>query len=271
MLPGVQSMNKPAVGVALVAGASGFVGSAAVRRLIAEGYRVIALSRRMPASPVEKATYISLDLSDRQACQKAAVEWKDVTHCVYAAVNETPGDLVASWSDPGHADRNGQMFINLLDALLDNGSALKHVTVVHGTKAYAVHRMDHPPVPLRESLPRPDPDAFYFRQEDYLWSRAATHSLSWTVLRAQIVVGGGRGSNLNGPLALCVLACMRRAAGQDLPIPGAQPTHAVIEMTDVELLANAIAWTLAAPAAANQIFNVTNGDAFTWPDIWPMI
>src|SRR5690606_25141625 len=148
----------------------------------------------------------------------------------------------------------------------DNGSALKHVTVVHGTKAHAVHRMDQSPVPLRETLPRPDHDDFYFRQEECLWARAVMHSLSWTVLRAQIDVGVGRGSGVNAPLDVCVLACMRRAAGPDLPIPGAQPTHAVIEMTDVELLANAIAWTLAAPAAANQIFNVTNGDAFTWPD-----
>lgn len=253
----------------LVAGASGFVGGAAIAELAGKGRKVIGLSRKPPIEPVEGATYVPLDLLDRDACRAAAAGFTDVTHLVYAAVNETPGDLVASWSDPTHAERNGRMFAHLLDALIEVAPKLRHVSLVHGTKAYAPHRPGHLQVPLRESLPRPDFDDFYFRQEDHLWSRAAERGIGWTVFRAQIIVGGGRGSNLNGVLALCVFAELRRAAGLDLPLPAV--AGCVLEMTDVELLAQAIAWAADAPSARDRIFNITNGDVFTWRDMLPLI
>ena len=37
------------------------------------------------------------------------------------------------------------------------------------------------------------------------------------------------------------------------------------------LLARAIAWGGRTPAAANQIFNVANGDVFIWENLWPVI
>jgi len=40
---------------------------------------------------------------------------------------------------------------------------------------------------------------------------------------------------------------------------------------DADLLARAIAWAGEASAARNEAFNVTNGDVFTWPNIWPAI
>lgn len=255
----------------LVAGASGFVGTAAVERFAAEGAEVIGLARRIPESHPPGVRYLSVDLRDAASCRAIAPYAERITHVVYAAVNETPGDLIAAWSDPHHAERNGAMFANLL-GLLEGGAKLRHVTVVHGTKAYATHRADrHLPVPLRESLPRPDNDDFYFRQEDALWAAADRHGWGWTVLRAPIVCGGGRGSNLNNLLAIAVFASLRRDAALDLPFPGAWPSPGVTEMVDVELLARAIAWAGEAPAARDQIFNVANGDAFAWANLWPLI
>jgi nucleoside-diphosphate-sugar epimerase len=68
-----------------------------------------------------------------------------------------------------------------------------------------------------------------------------------------------------------VFAALRRDAGLDLPFPGASPSLGVTEMVDVELLARAIAWAGEADSARNQIFNVANGDAFAWADLWPVI
>jgi nucleoside-diphosphate-sugar epimerase len=191
---------------------------------------------------------------------------------VYAAVNETPGDLVASWTDPHHAERNGQMFRNLFDIALSANRTLRHVSVVHGTKAYAVHLPQRRPlVPLRESLPRPPHDDFYFRQEDYLWEKQRGANWSWTIFRAPAIVGGGLGSNLNGLLAMAVFASLRKAVGLSLPFPGSADNLGVMEMVDVELLARAIDWATAADSARNQTFNIANGDVYVWPDMWPVI
>ncbi len=197
----------------LVAGASGLVGSAAIGEFAAAGWKVIGLSRRPPADRVADVRYMPLDLLDVAACRDAVDAFADVSHLVYAAVNETPGNLIASWSDPAHAGRNGQMFANLLDALVDHSPGFRHASLIHGTKAYAPHRPGHLPVPLRETLPRPDFDDFYFRQEDHLRARAAERALAWTVLRAQIVVGGGRDQSQRfaRDLRLRVLAQGRRA------------------------------------------------------------
>jgi nucleoside-diphosphate-sugar epimerase len=264
-----MSNSRPTV---LIAGASGFVGGAAVERFAADGAAVIGLSRRAPATRITGVVHLPLDLRDASACRAMAPALAPVTHLVYAAVNETPGDLVASWKDPEHAARNGAMFVNLLGMFERSGSALEHVTLVHGTKAYATHRPEvHAPVPLRESLPRPDNDDFYFRQEDALFARAKRRGWHWTIFRAPMIAGGGAGSNLNALLAIAVFAALRRDEGLGLPFPGAGPSLGVMEMVDVELLARAIAWSGRAETAADQIFNVANGDVFAWPDLWPLI
>ena len=256
----------------VIAGASGVVGTAAAREFASSRWRVIGLSRRPPTEAVDGVEYLTVNLRDPAACRHVAPALSQATHLVYAAVNATPGDLVSSWLDPTHAERNGRMFENLFKALLDVAVRFQHVTLVHGTKAYGVHRTDRAaPVPLRETLPRPAHDDFYFRQEDVIWSRARNNAWHWTVLRAPMIAGGGRGSNLNALLAIAVFAVLRKEAGLRLPFPGARANLGVTEMVDVELLARAIAWSAHAPAAHNQTFNIANGDAYVWPDLWPII
>ena len=253
----------------VVAGASGFVGHAAARQFAASGWDVIGLSRNKPFADIPGATFLPIDLRDADACRTLGASLPDATHLVYAAVNETPGDLVASWSDPRHAERNGAMFANLLDALIDHAPGLEQVTVVHGTKAYGPHVPGwHIPVPLKESHARPPIDDFYFRQEDHLRARASK-TLRWTVFRCPSIAGGGPGGNLNAFLAIGVFAAIRRAEGLNLPFPGAADNHGIMEVIDVDLLARAIEWAAMAPTARNATFNIANGDVYAWPDMWP--
>ncbi|MET0370639.1 MAG: NAD-dependent epimerase/dehydratase family protein [Sphingobium sp.] len=255
----------------VIAGASGFVGGAAVKRFAEQGWAVTGISRRSPDEPIPGVDHVALDLLDADACAAALAPYGDATHLLYAAVNETPGGLVAGWSDENHIARNAAMFEHLLDTMVRVAPRLQHVGIVHGTKAYGkgVHR--HRVIPFRESLPRPASDDFYFHQEDHIWKRAAETGIGWTVYRAPLIVGGGQGSNLNALLAISVLACLCREAGEPLAYPGATDDALVTEMVDVSLLARALEWGATDPAARNQTFNVANGDAFIWPDLWKTI
>src|SRR4029078_147597 len=68
---------------------------------------------------------------------------------------------------------------------------------------------------------------------------------------------------------LGVYAAMLREQGRPLGLPGGAAR--VAQAVDVDLLARAIAWSGEAKAARNEAFNVTNGDVFTWEDVWPAI
>ena len=45
----------------------------------------------------------------------------------------------------------------------------------------------------------------------------------------------------------------------------------VAQAVDADLLARAIAWSGESEKARKEIFNVTNGDVFVWPNAWPAI
>lgn len=260
------------VGTVLIAGASGVVGHAAATRFTAAGHKVLGLSRRTPALPAPGADYLALDLLDRDACMAAAeAHFANVTHIVYAAVNETPGDLIASWTDKEHSARNGRMIEYLLAPFERRKGRLRHVSIVHGTKAYGLMHYDRLPIPLRETLPRPPFDEFYFRQEDAAYAFEQKTGVPWTVLRAQLIAGGGAGGNLNGLLALAVYAALHRAKGQTLAMPIAAQKDKIFEITDAELLGDALVWAAQAPVARNRTFNVTNGDVASWPDIFQVV
>ena len=61
---------------------------------------------------------------------------------------------------------------------------------------------------------------------------------------------------------------MRAKGANTLNFPAAR---ALAQAVDADLLARCIAWSGEAEAARNEIFNVTNGDVFVWPNIWPAI
>ncbi|HQT79220.1 MAG TPA: SDR family oxidoreductase [Rhodopila sp.] len=251
----------------LVAGATGLVGYGALKHFAqAPDTAVIAVSRRPP--PGLAVRHLALDLTDADACRAAASALSDVTHVVYAALFELPG-LVDGWRDERQIATNDQMLRNLLDPLLAIAPGLRHVTLLQGTKAYGVH-VRPLAVPAREgrSEMRAQPN-FYWAQEDYLRSAQAGRDWAFTILRPVLIVGEAIGGAMNLIPALGVYAAVMRERGPILPYPGG--AERVSQAVDADLLARAIAWAGDAGAARNETFNVTNGDVFTWPNIWPAI
>ena len=250
----------------LVAGASGLIGVAAIEAFLSAGWDVVGISRRKPALPSGRSfDFISLDLRDEHAAREALSSLSDVTHVAYAAIYENANDLVRGWSNADQIAVNNAMLRNVIEPLISGKSALKHVSILQGTKAYGVHL--HPiAIPARESDPRDDHANFFFDQQDYIREMGAKHGFTYTVLRPQLVTGGIPGA-LNVLPAIGVYAAIRREKGEPFSFPGG-PSF-VWESADANLVGQVMLWAAQAPQAANEIFNVTNGDVFEWRSAWP--
>ena len=249
----------------LVAGASGLIGTAAVDAFLDAGWEVVAVSRRRPEVFSERDfVHLPLDLQDRAACERAAGALRGVTHVVFAAVFEKPG-LVKGWQEADQMQTNLAMLQNLIEPL-SRAATLEHVTVLQGTKAYGVHL--HPiRIPARERHPRDDHANFYWLQEDYIRAKAAETGFAWTIFRPTVVLGPNVGVVMNVIPIVGIYAALCREEGLPFGYPGhiAFPREAV----DCRLIANAALWAARTPAAHGEHFNLTNGEVFSWRDLWP--
>jgi nucleoside-diphosphate-sugar epimerase len=251
----------------VVAGATGLVGNAALRHFGgAGGAEVIALSRRRPRE-LHGARFVPLDLADAAQCARVAGELSGATHLVYAALYEKP-DLLSGWRDESQIKTNDLMLRNLMAALVPV-AALKHVALLQGTKAYGVH-VRPLAVPAREGRSEMyEQPNFYWAQENFLRDLQKGKSWHFSILRPVLIVGLGMGGAMDLIPPLGVYAAMMREQGRALDFPGGAAR--VAQAVDVDLLARAIAWSGEAEAARNEAFNVTNGDVFTWENIWPAV
>lgn len=251
----------------LVAGATGLVGRAAMEHFARAGYRTTAVSRRPPFETFG-AHFLSVDLADRAACEAAFGGIRDCTRIVFAAVQDEQ-DLVAGWLDEVHVRRNGDMLRNTVDVVTSASPSLRHVTILQGPKAYGAHVKPIRPDSreLRDDI-REIPN-FYWPQQDFLEERGREAGWAWTVLRPSMVVGEAIGGGANVVAAIGVYAALQRARGEPLYFPSTVTT--TFEATDTELMARAIEWAGSSPAAANRVFNITNGEIFALRDLWPQI
>jgi nucleoside-diphosphate-sugar epimerase len=249
----------------LIAGASGLVGAAAVDAFLEDGWDVVAVSRRKPEVFSDRPfQHVPVDLQDEMACKSAFADIRDVTHVVYAAVFEKPG-LIAGWTERDQMQTNLAMLQHLVDPLASD-AALEHVTLLQGTKAYGIHL--HPmAIPARERHPRDQHENFYWLQEDYLEEKAGQRGLRYTIFRPQLVVGPNYGVVMNLPPVIGAYAAVCREEGRPFSFPGGVPY--VWEAVDTRLVAHAIRWAATTPEADGQHYNLTNGEVFSWRDLWP--
>jgi nucleoside-diphosphate-sugar epimerase len=249
---------------ALLAGATGVVGRNLLQLLVSHpDWNVIAVSRRTPDIEGEYRHVAAdlLDLADARAKLGALTE---ITHIFFSAYIEklTWAEMVAP---------NMALLTNLMDAVEPAAQGLQHVNLIHGTKWYGSH-LGPFKTPAKETDPGHMPPNFYYDQQAFIVERQKGKAWTWSSARPHAICGFAIGNPMNLVMVLAVYATISKALGLPLRHPGSDANaSALYNVTDGQLLARACVWMATDPAAANEPFNITNGDIFRWRDMWPAI
>lgn len=251
---------------ALVVGSSGIIGSAVSRLLVEQGWKVSGLARR----PGEEAGIepVSADLLDPEALTNALR-------------NTQPSHVfLTTWSrQASEAENirvNAEMVRNVLNAVRPAGT-VRHVALSTGLKHYlgpfeAYGKGALPQTPFREEQGRLDVPNFYYAQEDELFAASARDGFTWSVHRPHTVAGVAVGNAMNMATTLAVYASICRFTGRAFRFPGSEVQwNGLTDMTDSAQLARHMLWASITPSAANEAFNVVNGDVFRWKWMWARI
>ena len=255
-----------APGTALVVGATGIAGSALVDHLTAEGWPVLALSRR-PGAERDGVRWLSADLTSAVSLAEA-LEQEQPTHVFFTAWSRQD-------TEEENIEVNAGMVRDLLTAL--RGKPVAHVALMTGLKhylgpfeAYAAGEMAD--TPFHEEEPRLPVRNFYYAQEDELFAAAERQGFTWSVHRSHTVIGHAVGNAMNMGLTLAAQAVLCRESGQPFVFPGSETQwNGLTDMTDAGLLAEHMLWASTTPTGADEAFNIVNGDVYRWRWMWPQL
>lgn len=244
---------------ALVVGASGVIGRALALQLVARGWTVVCATRSGEAVP--GATGITVDLLDTTAVQRAARELSPVSHLFYAAYQPRPTRVE-------EIAPNRDMLAHAIDLAQGTAQALQRVVLVTGGKVYGL-QWGAIKTPAREGDPRNLGPNFYFAQEDLLSERGPREGWRWTHLIPPFVTGFSERAPMNLVMVLAVLGTLARELGQPLRFPGPQASwQSLHHIADADHIGAAAAWAADSDRAADEVFNVANGDPGRWQHAW---
>ena len=253
---------------ALIVGASGIIGGAVARQLLADGWTVHGLARTPPRG-VPGINPVAADLLDPAGLSRAldGLRPERVFITTWARRSTEAENIVV----------NGAMVRNVFEVLSSAGS-VSHAALVTGLKHYLgpfdayVSGGTPPDTPLREEQPRLDVPNFYYAQEDEVYAAAAKSGFSWSVHRPHTVIGLAVGNAMNMGSTLAVYGAICRATGRRFKFPGSEAQwEGLSDVTDARLLAKHLTWAADTEAAHGEAFNVVNGDVFRWKWLWPRL
>lgn len=142
---------------------------------------------------------------------------------------------------------------------------------MQGYKVYGAH-LGPFKTPAREDDPPHLPPEFNVEQQAFLEAAKRGKAWTWSALRPSVVCGFALGIPMNLAMVIAAYATISKHLDVPLRFPGkAGAYHSLIEMTDARLLARAMVWAATDPRAANQAYNINNGDLFRWEEMWPRI
>jgi nucleoside-diphosphate-sugar epimerase len=244
---------------ALVVGVTGISGNNLASRLAAQGWEVAGVSRATRDG-------IAVDITDAAATRAALADARP-THLFFCTWSRQDTELE-------NIRVNGAMLRNVLEALAD--APLEHAALVTGLKHYLgpfeAYAQAKPDTPFVESQPRLPYDNFYYEQEDILFDAAARRGFTWSVHRPHTMIGWALGNAMNMGVSLALYGSICRETGRPFVFPGSPEQHeGVTDITDARLLARQLEWAATTPAAANEAFNIVNGDVFRWKRMWGVL
>ncbi|KAK1750300.1 hypothetical protein QBC47DRAFT_394459 [Echria macrotheca] len=267
----------------IVLGATGITGREIVKALAADQEKwgkVYALSRSQKDSYPSHVVHRPIDLLTSAEEMAKSLEGVEGEYVFFAAYMEQAEEEKA-------CEVNGKMLSNFLKALdLTNASSkVRRIVLVTGAKQYGVH-LGQPKNPMLETDPWLTdssvwPPNFYYVQQDILKSFCAEpkhNHISWTVTYPNDVIGFAKGNFMNLATSIGIFAAIHRelASSQNekgfLPFPGSESFYTRFDsFTSAPLHAQFCLWAASSPRAANEAFNVVNGDVQSWQDLWPRV
>lgn len=247
--------------VGLILGGTGMVGANMVRLLETEPDWDLVIVSRRPPQFASRGRHIACDLADATACERLLGGLTDVTHIFFCG--HATG---IRWVEKVAQDTD--LFSNAIRAVEPVARRLEHICLLQGSKYYGRH-LGPFRTPAKESDPRHFPPNFYYTQEDLLKALAQGKRWTYSLMRPHIVCGYGRTDiNITKPIAVYATIC--KELGLPMRFPGPEGAYRAAQCaSDVELLNKAMLWASTTPQAANEAFNVVNGDIFRWENLWP--
>lgn len=251
---------------ALVVGVTGISGYNTATALVADGWKVLGLSRS-PRYDIPGVEHLYADVLDADATAQV-LAGSGVTHLFFTTWSrqDTEADNIRV---------NGAMLTNTLAAVTADGT-LEHAVLITGLKHYLgpfeSYGQAPAETPFRESQGRLPFANFYYEQEDILMAAAEQHGFSWSVHRPHTMIGFALGNAMNMGVTLAVYGSICRATGAPFTFPGSpEQFGGVTDLTDARLLARHAVWSATEPAARNQAYNTVNGDVFRWRQMWSRV
>ena len=251
---------------AVIAGATGLIGSNLAEHLVSKGWEVYGVARK-PETGIRGVRPVAADLLE-PASLRTALASIDPTHVFFTT-------WVRRASEEENIAANGALVRNLL-AALDRSRNLRHAALVTGLKHYLgpfeYYAKVKPDTPLREEMPRLPFPNFFYAQEDALFDAARGRDFTWSVHRSHTTIGYSVGTSMNMGVTLAVYATICRETGRPFVFPGSlQQWEGLTDVTDARILAKHLEWAATSAAGRNQAFNIVNGDIFRWRWLWPKL
>lgn len=249
---------------ALVIGGLGVTGSYIIEELLSLGdWEVVGVARSRPSKP-SSVKFLSVDISDAQACHDAMSPLNGITHVFHCARNDK-GDYQQQ------SQYNVQMLRNVVETIDHSRNSLQHIHLMHGMKAYG-NMLGPFKTPAAETDSRIPLPLTYYAQEDYVLSRQPSSAWGWSSLRPGGVSGVTLGYSGNIVSILGFYGSICKEMGWPMWFPGSPTGFDVLrQICNADVLAKAAVWVATHEACANQAFNVHNGDVFRWRHLWPRI